>query len=82
MIVIESRLGRHVLNFIIGGTEEFFCTLHSAFLQIIGETDLHLLFEQLTQIGGIDAGCLCCVLQTDRILVIAVYKFNGMTYSS
>lgn len=54
MIVIESRLGRHVLNFIIGGTEEFFCTLHSAFLQIIGETDLHLLFEQVTQIGGID----------------------------
>lgn len=81
MVIIESRLRCHILDLVIGGAEKFLGTFHSALLQIIGKTDLHLLLKEITQVSRIHSRRFRSVLQADGFLIITVYKFNGMAHS-
>lgn len=70
MVISETGAQGHILHPAVRPGKKLLRTVNPKLLHIIGKTNLHLLFEKITEIGRIHLRRICRILEADLLFIM------------
>ena len=77
MVISETGAQGHILHPAVRPGKKLLRTVNPKLLHIIGKTDLHLLFEKITEIGRIHLRRICRILEADLLFIMFPDKLQS-----
>ena len=78
MVISETGAQGHILHPAVRPGKKLLRTVNPKLLHIIGKTNLHLLFEKITEIGRIHLRRICRILEADLLFIMFPDKLQRL----